>query len=170
MQGRDCAIAHAPPHSISRPDSRARALSVVALALLPYLLTACNRRPEVVIHTRDGQSVRVYVELALTPEQQERGLMYRQSLAKDAGMLFVFSESDVHSFWMKNTPLPLDMLFIDAEREIVGIVEHAVPFTTTNRTVGKPSRYVLEVNAGFAGEHNMKSGDRVDLPPAPRTN
>jgi uncharacterized membrane protein (UPF0127 family) len=117
----------------------------------------------VIIHTKD-KAVRVRVELALTADKHERGLMYRQSLAADAGMLFVFPESEIHSFWMKNTPLPLDMIFIDDDREIVGIVEKAVPFSTTNRSVAGASRYVLEVNGGFAAEHGVKAGQTVDLP------
>jgi uncharacterized membrane protein (UPF0127 family) len=133
----------------------------------PILLTslvclACTPTPEVVIQTGD-QPIRVRVEVAVTPEQQARGLMYRASMPEDAGMLFVFPENEIHSFWMKNTPLPLDMIFIDESNEIVGIVENTTPFSTTSRSVGRPSRYVLEVNAGFAAKHGLKAGQAVEL-------
>ena len=76
-------------------------------------------------------------------------------------MLFVFDTSVEHPFWMKNTVLPLDMIFLGDDRKIVGIVKDAVPFTTTSRTVGVPSRYVLEVNAGFSEKHHVKTGDQA---------
>jgi uncharacterized membrane protein (UPF0127 family) len=85
-------------------------------------------------------------------------------MPEDAGMLFVFPETEIHSFWMKNTPLTLDMIFIDEHREIVGIVESATPFSTASRSVGKPSRYVLEVNGGFTAKHGIKTGQPVELP------
>jgi uncharacterized membrane protein (UPF0127 family) len=168
MQGNDRAPAQTARtrSGAGRHPSRACAAVIAALAAL---LAACSRQPEVVIHTGAGRTVRVRVELALTPEQQERGLMFRRELARDSGMLFVFPESEIHSFWMKNTPLPLDMIFIGEDAHIVGIVDHTVPFSTTSRLVPHPSRYVLEVNAGFSAEHGVKAGDRVDLPPLPIT-
>lgn len=78
-------------------------------------------------------------------------------------MLFVFPDSAVRSFWMKNTPLALDLIFIDESR-VVGIIENAVPFSLVSRSVGVPSRYVLEVHAGFARRHGIETGDRVELP------
>jgi uncharacterized membrane protein (UPF0127 family) len=137
---------------------------VTRSVVLLLLAAACSKRPEVVIHTQAGTAVRVPVELALTPEARERGLMYRRDLAEGAGMLFVFPDSAVRSFWMKNTPLALDMIFIDDEGHIAGIVENAVPFSLVSRTVGVPSRYVLEVHAGFTRRHGVQAGDRVELP------
>jgi uncharacterized membrane protein (UPF0127 family) len=123
----------------------------------------CRREPEVILHPRNGAAVRVPVELALTPEMRGRGLMYRTELAADAGMLFVFPRSDTQSFWMKNTPLSLDMIFIGEDLIVAGIVEDAVPFSTTALGVGRPSLYVLEVHAGFAKAHNIRTGDRTEL-------
>jgi len=104
---------------------------------------------------------RVGVEIARTPAQQRRGLMFRKSLPLDEGMLFVFQENADHSFWMKNTLIPLDMIFIDQSGYIVGIVANAVPTTTTARRVAQASRYVLEVNGGFAAAHNVHPHDQV---------
>lgn len=162
MQGRDVAgfiVARSSP-------TRIRRVGHVLALLLALAQPGCTRQPEVVIHAA-AQPVRVKVELAITPEEQRRGLMYRQHLAPDSGMLFVFPETAIQSFWMKNTPLPLDMIFIDEDREIVGIVENTVPFSTTSRMVPRPSRYVLEVNGGFSKQHGIDTGQRVDLPALP---
>jgi hypothetical protein len=73
----------------------------------------------------------------------------------------MFDTTVEHPFWMKNTVLPLDMIYLGEDKKIVGIVKDAVPFTTTSRTVGVPSRYVLEVNAGFSEKHGVKTGDEA---------
>ena len=103
------------------------------------------------------------VEVADTPEERAHGLMYRNDLAADAGMLFIFPHESPQQFWMKNTPLPLDMIFIDGDRHIVGIVADTVPFTTNPRGVELPSRYVLEVHGGFCARHGIATGDSVDF-------
>lgn len=136
-----------------------RVLSAFALSLF-LGVSACASEPRVVLHTADGD-VPVTVEVAATPGQQSLGLMYRKELGANAGMLFVFDTSVEHPFWMKNTVLPLDMIFLGDDRKVVGIVKDAVPFTTTSRTVGVPSRYVLEVNAGFSEKHHVKTGDQA---------
>jgi uncharacterized membrane protein (UPF0127 family) len=126
------------------------------------LLAACSRRPEVVIHSSQGP-VAVQVEIADGPDTRARGLMYRSELAANAGMLFVFPSESDQQFWMKNTPLPLDMVFIGKQRHIVGIVPEARPFTTNPLGVGVPSQYVLEVNGGFCARHGIHTGDTVEF-------
>lgn len=140
-----------------------RQLLARGFCLLALSSLACQHDPAVLIHLRNGDLVRVPVELAMTPEARARGLMYRHDLPPDAGMLFVFPETETQAFWMKNTPLPLDMIFIDERFRIVGLVEHAVPFSTSPLGPGRPSRYVLEVNAGFATRHHIRAGDRVEF-------
>lgn len=103
------------------------------------------------------------IEMALTPQQQEQGLMYRKSLAPDAGMLFVFPKTQTATFWMKNTLIPLDMLFVAADGRIVGIHADATPLSTAPITVGSPSRWVVEVPGGFARRSGIATGDRVEL-------
>jgi uncharacterized protein len=135
--------------------------SLLALTLVASLsVSACATEPRVVLHS-GGADLSVTVEVMSTPAQQAMGLMYRKELGAMAGMLFVFDETREHTFWMKNTILPLDMIFIGDDRKIVGIVKDAVPFTTSPRTVGAPSRYVLEVNAGFSDKHGVKPGDQL---------
>jgi uncharacterized protein len=115
-----------------------------------------------VVHAARGP-VTISVEIANTPARREYGLMYRTNLGPEAGMLFLFPQDEDLQFWMKNTPLPLDMIFIDATRTIAGIVADTQPFSTQARGVGKPSRYVLEVHAGFCATHGIASGDKVDF-------
>lgn len=111
----------------------------------------------------DGSAVRVALEVMHTPAGRERGMMYRTSLPEDHGMLFVFPEEVEHAFWMKNTLIPLDMLFIAADGRIAGIHPDAVPLSTASVSVGRPSRYVLEVNGGWAARHAVRAGDRVEF-------
>lgn len=134
------------------------AVAAVAMAAAPL---AGPRLPRVELRPRTGPPVTVTVEIADTEEQRARGLMFRERLAEDAGMLFVFPDEAVRTFWMKNTPLPLDMLFIGGDGRLRGCVERAEPFTLTPRSVPQPARYVLEVNAGFCARYRLAPGDRV---------
>ena len=120
-------------------------------------------RARVLLEDAKGSVHRVEVEVAATPESRTRGLMWRKELADGQGMLFVFAEEEVQSFWMRNTLIPLDMLFIDSEGRIVGIVERAQPRTLTARTVGVPGRYVLEVPGGWCESKGISAGDTVAL-------
>jgi uncharacterized membrane protein (UPF0127 family) len=110
-----------------------------------------------------GRKVLFRVEVAVTPEEHARGLMYRSQLADDAGMVFVFEEPSVQRFWMKNTLIPLDMIFIGKDRKIVGVVENAAPETETERMVGAPSQYVLEIGGGLSAKLGIHRGESVDF-------
>jgi uncharacterized protein len=101
------------------------------------------------------------VELATTPEQEEQGLMYRQRLAPDAGMLFDFNDTAPRAFWMKNTLIPLDMLFIASDGRIVDIHERAVPLSEDVIPSRVPARAVLELNGGTVSRLGIKIGDVV---------
>ena len=109
--------------------------------------------------------VEVRVEIANSPDEQARGLMGRTALAEDRGMLFVFPDEEVRSFWMRNTLIPLSIAFMDSEGQIVDLQDmkplddkppHYVP--------AEPTRYALEVNRGFFEERGVEVGDSVDLP------
>ncbi|MFI4947201.1 MAG: DUF192 domain-containing protein [Alphaproteobacteria bacterium] len=104
------------------------------------------------------------VELATTPAQMEQGLMFRQSLAPDAGMLFDFVTPSRATMWMKNTLIPLDMLFVDAAGRIVNIHERAVPGSLATIAAAAPVRAVIELNGGTAARLAIRSGDRVIFP------
>jgi uncharacterized membrane protein (UPF0127 family) len=124
--------------------------------------------PRVVVVTAAGAMLPVTVELARSDEERARGLMYRRELAPEAGMLFLFSETQPRSFWMKNTLLPLDMLFIDDGGRVAGLIERAEPLTISPQDPGVSSRYVLEVNGGWAARHGVRPGDRVVFENVPR--
>jgi uncharacterized membrane protein (UPF0127 family) len=89
--------------------------------------------------------------------------MFREHLPPDQGMLFLMREERNHSFWMHNTLIPLDLIFIASDMTIAGIVENAEPRTDTLRDVGKPSLYVLEVNGGFCAAHKIAAGAKVQF-------
>ncbi|HEV7433688.1 MAG TPA: DUF192 domain-containing protein [Pseudorhizobium sp.] len=118
-------------------------------------------RQELLIQTKDGRAHRFDVELALSPPQRSQGLMHRETMADDHGMLFDFGESRPVSMWMKNTPLPLDMLFIQRDGIISHIHERAVPFSENIIDSRGPVAYVLELNGGRADELGIQPGDRV---------
>ncbi len=120
-------------------------------------------RGRVLLKDAKGGVHRVEVEVAATPESRMHGLMWRKELPAGQGMLFIFAEEEVQSFWMRNTLIPLDMLFIDSEGRIVGIIERAQPRTLTARTVGVPGRYVLEVPGGWCESQGIVAGGTVEL-------
>jgi hypothetical protein len=130
---------------------------------------ACPHDPTGRLKLRHGRvefeeaATSVEVEIADEHKARLRGLMYRKSLGEEQGMIFVFEERQVHSFWMKNTCLPLDMLFIDHDGLIVGIEENVPTMNEKSYRVGCPSLYVLEVNAGWSRRHGVKAGQRVKL-------
>ena len=116
---------------------------------------------EIVIETRDGKRHDFRVELALTGRQRMQGLMYRPKLAPGAGMLFDYGRETPVTMWMKNTMVPLDMLFIAADGVIVNIAERTVPGSLTQIPSDGPVRAVLEINAGATARLGIKPGDRV---------
>lgn len=122
--------------------------------------------PRVTLSPPGGESVTVDVEVVDTPDSRQRGLMYRKQLAPDAGMLFLFERPEQHTFWMHNTLVPLDMIFITADWSVLGIVENATPLTDSPRSVSGESQYVLEVNAGFSRRHGLAAGTSVHYAPA----
>jgi hypothetical protein len=134
-----------------------------ALFLVLALAGCTEAGPVAIVHPTDGSPITVQLEVVSTPAGRERGLMYRTSLAEDHGMLFVFDDDADRSFWMKNTLIPLDMLFLSRDGRVVGIHPDAVPLSTTPLSVGQPSALVLEVNGGWARRHGVRTGDRVEL-------
>ena len=109
------------------------------------------------------EAPKLEVELMLTNAHQQRGMMYRKSLADDKGMLFAWNAPSVQRFWMHNTCIPLDMLFIDREGFIAGIVENAPTLNDDGRSEECPVNYVLEVNAGWSRKHGVAAGQHVVL-------
>ena len=105
----------------------------------------------------------VDAEVAYTRDQRTRGLMWRTELAEGTGMLFIFQGDQWLSFWMKNTLIPLDMIFIRSDLTIVGIVEKAEPKTLSARAPDEQSMYVLEVPSGWSEKIGLRKGLKVKL-------
>jgi hypothetical protein len=137
-----------------------------SIFLILSLFSACasSPGPQVTIHRQHGDPIRVSVEIAATEAKRQFGLMYRQELPEMHGMLFIFLKEQPLSFWMKNTPLPLDIIFISAAHTIVSIAQNTTPFSEKPLPSGKPAQFVLEVNGGFCQRHGIAAGDRVELP------
>ena len=125
--------------------------------------------PTVTFVTPTGD-VTVQAEVVATPAAIQQGLMYREHLGPDAGMLFLMGCDKDWSFYMRNTLIPLDMIFITREMTVAGVAANAVPRTETLRSVGKPSLYVLEVNAGWAAKHQVAAGTKVRFDRVPMRN
>ena len=119
-------------------------------------------RARVLLEDASSGAVReVEVEVAATPRARSRGLMGREELAAGQGMLFVFADEEVQTFWMRNTLIPLDMVFINSAGRIVGIIESAAPRSLVRRQVGVPGRYVLEVPGGWCRKMGVLRGGKV---------
>jgi uncharacterized protein len=105
----------------------------------------------------------VEVEIAATAAARNRGMMWRRELPEGKGMLFLFPDEGDHTFWMRNTLIPLDLIFIGKQRKVVGIVPQAAPKTLTTRSGGQPSLYVLEVPGGWAEKQGITVGCEVEV-------
>lgn len=126
-------------------------------------------RGAMVVRDAFGGAHRLTVEIADTTPLRTRGLMWRTDLPEGTGMLFIFPSEVVQSFWMRNTLIPLDLVFIDRKLKVVGVVQWAEPRTITSRTVGKPSLYVLEVPGGWASRNGVRTGSTIELEGALRS-
>ncbi len=119
----------------------------------------------ITIDASGGEKVKMKVEIADSPAEQEKGLMFRKSLGKDRGMLFVFPDEQVRSFWMKNTLIPLSIAYIDAEGRIIDVQEmKALDDQPPHYVSAEPAKYALEANKGFFEQRKVKVGNRVELP------
>ena len=131
--------------------------SVLILAIL--LLGCLTRQSKTVCH----RNFCIHAEVANSIEKRRLGLMFRENLAEDQGMLFVYPEESPHSFWMKNMHFPLDMIWIGHDKKIVDITENVQPCggECGHISASKKAQYVLEVKSGFTKRHEIKIGDRL---------
>ncbi len=150
-------------------------MKILALTLLAFVLISCDAKEEsqaqpktsddiihsLYIQTKEGDKVSFKIELALTPEQQAKGLMNRTELPEKNGMLFVFGNEAERYFWMKNTLIRLDMIFIRKDGTINSIKSNALPNDMTSVPSNGPVSAVLEINGGEAAKYGIKAGDVV---------
>src|ERR1700756_4590047 len=147
-----------------RASARAALARWLMLLALAAAALGAAQTPKVVIDASgSAERAAVRVELAVTPGQREFGLMYREHLDEDAGMLFIFPAVDQLKFWMKHTEIPLDMIFADPAGVIVGIVANATPYSEKPVGPDAPALYVLEVKGGFGAPRGGRGGDKMSF-------
>jgi uncharacterized protein len=167
------------PSTTPKPGSNRTKWIVAAIVLVTLGVTATSlttnlareRRKEAVVQERlerleitSGSYVHVLqVEVMRTDAERAKGLMFRQFMPQDRGMLFDFLRDEPVSMWMRNTYIPLDMLFIRSDGTVARVHERAQPLDETTISSGAPVRYVLEINGGVAAKLGLKAGDRVQM-------
>ncbi len=104
----------------------------------------------------------VAIEIADDDAKRTQGLMYRDSMAENHAMLFVFPDEQERSFWMKNTIMPLDIIYVDSKNQIITTQKNAVPYSEDSVPSNGPAKYVVEVNAGFCDRHSVRPGDHIE--------
>ncbi len=122
-----------------------------------------NATATIVVIGGEGEGVELTVELARTAGERSRGLMFREELAEDGGMLFIYVEDTEAGFWMKDTLIPLSIAFIAADGAILDI-QDMEPLSEDTHRPSEAYRYALEVNQGWFREHGLGRGDRVEIP------
>ncbi|WP_027126097.1 DUF192 domain-containing protein [Gelidibacter mesophilus] len=159
---------------------RMSAFKIVMLCTLGafyFQLQGCKEeqktiKPLVIEFKKEGQLIlkkandsiikSIDIEIADDDYQTQTGLMYRDVLGQDQGMLFVFPEADYHSFYMKNTKIALDIIYIDADKKIVSFQKNAEPFNEGSLPSNVPAKYVLEINAGLSDQWQLEIGDKIE--------
>lgn len=115
--------------------------------------------------SKDGKKIiaTIDIELAANDEKRTRGLMWRRKMEENQGMLFVMEQQEIQSFWMLNTYIPLDIIFVDEQRQIVTIRSNTQPQSLDPVTSDQPALYVVEVNAGYCRKNGISVGDRIEF-------
>ncbi len=141
-----------------------RLLTALTIAFQAGTAVADLASYPVVIQTPEGNQFHYLLELAATPAARQKGLMNRYDLGSGDGMLFVWPGEDHRSFWMKNTPISLDILFFSSELTLVSRHENTIPFSKKRLPSEKPARYVIELTAGQVELRGLKTGSLLILP------
>lgn len=138
--------------------------AVLGAATVAYFVLVSGSAGSTATLVTQSGSHPIEVEIADTPETRATGLMNRSELGEDSGMLFDFKETRAVSMWMKNTLIPLDMLFLGPDGRIVNIARNARPLSLDTISSDGPVRYVLELNGGAAARYKADAGDQLSHP------
>lgn len=123
-----------------------------------------KKEGELTFLSGDGKEVKkIDIEIADNAPERQQGLMYRKSMDEARGMLFVFPEEGEQGFWMKNTIISLDLMYVNKNKEIVKIHKNTIPYSERDIPSEKPAMYVVEVNAGFTDKYGIKEGDKIEF-------
>lgn len=150
----------------------------IFLSILTLFLASCKSetkqalKTETVTFTKEGElsilstetdslKAKFDIEIAETDYETETGLMYRQSMEENQGMLFIFPNVSSRSFYMKNTEFPLDIIYVNAEMKIVSFQKNAKPYDESSLPSNVPAKYVLEINAGLSDKMQLQVGDSI---------
>jgi uncharacterized membrane protein (UPF0127 family) len=153
---------------------------LLSLMLCGGLLTACNDDPEqevietepveftkegelYIIKTTGDTIQKLDIEFAETTFERETGLMYRKSMNQNQGMLFLYDQEAPRAFYMKNTYIPLDIIYFGSDSTAVSFQENAKPLDETPLPSAAPAQFILEINAGLVQEWNIEKGDKIDF-------
>ncbi|NMB80533.1 MAG: DUF192 domain-containing protein [Ignavibacteria bacterium] len=121
-----------------------------------------QKEGELVFTNHNGDTIsKIDIEIADDDQQRELGLMMRRSMNEDNGMLFLFPYETIQAFWMKNTIIPLDILYVNSQNEIVKIYKNTEPYSEKSLPSEKPAIYVVEVNGGYTDKYGIKEGDKI---------
>lgn len=168
-----------------KPTGKKTALIILISFITSFYFSACQKDPGEIkvdtVNNKDASKIqfkkqgevyfqdslknlkkKIDVEIAETEETRHLGLMFRENMPEDQGMLFLFPAEEFQSFYMKNTIMPLDIMFVNSKKQIVKIHRRTEPFSEKSLPSMKPSMYVVEVNAGFSDKYNIKEGDHID--------
>ena len=149
------------PIAARQPLHALKGVGLAVAAILLYMpLAACSDEGKLTLHTASGDHP-FHVEVVATPETRAKGLMFVQELADDAGMLFDFKEERPVAFWMQNTYIPLDMIFVGADGVVKTVHANARPMDTTSIPSGVPVQFVLEIPGGVAAKIGLEPGDTM---------
>lgn len=149
--------------------STASVRRALIFALLNFVLafSACteSKLPEIraILETPSGAEIDLTLETAKTNAERAKGLMFRKHLEDKKGMIFLFNQEIDHHFWMKNTYISLDLLYLDSNLKVVGIVEKLTPLSEESRGVGVPNKYVVELPAGNVAKYGIKVGSVLKI-------
>lgn len=120
---------------------------------------------ELLFLSGDSQDTLQQIEIEIADDQEQRaqGMMYRSAMDENKGMLFIHDYPEIQSYWMKNTKLPLDIIYVGDNKEIVTIYQGVMPYSKKSIPSSSEALYVVEVNAGFTGRHGIEEGDLIDF-------
>lgn len=105
---------------------------------------------------------KINIQVANSEYDRELGLMFRKNMDENQGMLFIFPDVQARSFWMRNTLIPLDMIFVDSTKTVLNIAKNTTPLSDVSYPSAGPAEYVIEVNGGFCDRHNLTAGAKVN--------
>lgn len=141
-----------------------RSVKLLSVIFLTLFLASCFGNDNNLVLQSQLGDIPIKVEIADTAETRRRGLMFRTKMPRDEGMLFDFKETRDVAFWMRNTFIPLDMIFIDENGYIKHIHQNAIPQDPTSISSQHPVRFVLEINGGLTAQYGVEIGDQVRHP------